>query len=95
MTHSARLTNTYLGLWEVYVVPPGDIPSSQWPAHDFARTVPIPTPNERVTALAALGYEIADEADWEWREISADEGDEAVRLLASTTVRPVMDGGAA
>ncbi|MBC9726207.1 DUF6303 family protein [Streptomyces sp. TRM68367] len=91
MTQYARMTNTFLGLWEVYVPLP-DTPSGRWPAHDFDRTDPIPTPQERGRALAALGYEIADGGEWQWQE-STCRGD-VVRLTASVPVRPVVDGGA-
>ncbi|MGW0775608.1 DUF6303 family protein [Streptomyces sp. NPDC002835] len=92
MTRTARLSNTFLGDWEVYVVT--DAPDAlDWPTHRFGRSAPIPTLDQRVEALAALGYAPVGGAEWEWLELS-DLGDTRVWLFASLTVRRV-DGGAA
>lgn len=90
MTHSARLSNSFNGEWELYVVI-GDTTSQHWPAHDFRRSAPVPTPAERAAALTALGYEVADGAEWEWMELSSDPA-EPVELLASADVRPIGGG---
>ncbi|MGW2582363.1 DUF6303 family protein [Streptomyces virginiae] len=89
MKHSARLSNGYNGDWEVYVVTSGT-PSLLWPEHDFGRTLPVPTTAERITALAALGYEAVDGAKWDWQELSSGATDR-VRLLADLDVRPIGD----
>lgn len=85
MTHSARLTNSPFGEWEIYVV--NDGPSQCWPSYEFRRIQPIPTLAERTAALARLGYEVVDEAVWEWQEMHNGTGAD-VRLLASLDVHP-------
>ncbi|MFF8843803.1 DUF6303 family protein [Streptomyces sp. NPDC015127] len=87
MTHSARLSNSYEGEWELYVVT-DSLNSRDWPDHDFGRSVPVPTLLERVEALASLGYLIADGALWEWQELPSGHA-ERVRLLAAVDVRPI------
>ncbi|WP_327414418.1 DUF6303 family protein [Streptomyces sp. NBC_01233] len=89
MMPSARLANGYSGEWEVYVVTNGT-PSQDWPEHDFGRSTPVPTLAERAAALAGLGYEGADGAEWEWQEFHGDATDR-VRLLAALDVRPIED----
>ncbi|WP_391653050.1 DUF6303 family protein, partial [Streptomyces tamarix] len=54
MKPSARLTNSFAGEWELYVVTGGT--SLNWPEHPFKRTGPVPTLDERAEALALLGY---------------------------------------
>ncbi|MFF9181780.1 DUF6303 family protein [Streptomyces misionensis] len=90
MKCSARLTNSFCGEWEVYVVTGGM--SLDWPEHPFERTGPVPTLQERVEALALLGYRVADNAEWEWQELPSGVMDR-VELLASVDVEPM--GGAA
>lgn len=90
MTHSARVANGYYGTWEVYVVTDSPSPKD-WPDHDFARTSPAPTLAERATALALLGYEIVDGAQWEWCELDGEDTD-PVRLLGSVNVRRIPPG---
>nr|CAH60141.1 hypothetical protein [Streptomyces tenjimariensis] len=90
MTLTARLSNGFLGGWEVYVVLHGRR-GLEWPAREFGRTAPVPTLNERAAALAALGYEVEDGAVWTWQEHTYG-GDERVRLFASVEVRPVQTG---
>ncbi|MFZ4240722.1 DUF6303 family protein [Streptomyces murinus] len=90
MTHSARLTNSFIGEWEIYVVTSGV--SLEWPDHPFERAMPIPTLQERADALAQLGYRVADNAVWEWQETPSGVMDR-VELLASVDVEPI--GGAA
>ncbi|MFJ4315799.1 DUF6303 family protein [Streptomyces lavendulae] len=86
MTHSARMTNSPFGEWEIYVV--NDGPSQGWPTYEFRRIQPVPTLTERVAALTELGYEEADDAVWEWQEMR--NGPRAdVTLLASLDVRPI------
>lgn len=90
MKHSARLSNSFSGDWEVYVVSSA-VPSLKWPEHDFGRGAPVPTLAERIEALAGLGYEPADGTTWQWQELVS--GTTArVRLLATLDVRPI--GGA-
>ncbi|MEU6481443.1 DUF6303 family protein [Streptomyces sp. NPDC047017] len=90
MTHSARLTNSFIGEWDLYVVTGGA--SWEWPEHSFERTCPVPTLQERADALALLGYALPDGAEWEWQELPSGVMDR-VELLASVDVRPL--GGAA
>ncbi|MFI7352721.1 DUF6303 family protein [Streptomyces avidinii] len=90
MSHSARLSNSYSGDWEVYVVSSG-VPSLNWPEHDFGHSAPVPTLAERTEALAGLGYEATDGAAWQWQELHSD-ATARVRLLAALDVRPI--GGA-
>ncbi|MFB6807449.1 DUF6303 family protein [Streptomyces sp. NPDC056387] len=88
MTHSARLTNSPFGEWELYVVTDGLCQG--WPTYKFHRIQPIPTLDERTAAMARLGYEAADEARWEWLEMdNGDAGD--VALLAAFDVCPIGD----
>ncbi|MFH8435164.1 DUF6303 family protein [Streptomyces sp. NPDC018007] len=84
MTYSARLSNSFFGEWELYVVT--DRTSLEWPDHSFGRTGPVPTVQERVDALAALGFVLADDAGWEWQERPTGITDR-VRLLASVDVQ--------
>ncbi|MFE9683031.1 DUF6303 family protein [Streptomyces sp. NPDC006285] len=90
MTYSARLTNSFIGEWELYVVTDGT--SLDWPEHSFERTAPAPTVQERADALALLGYCVEQDATWEWQEIPTGVMDR-VELLASVDVSP-MGGGA-
>lgn len=85
-TLSARLSNAFGDLWELYIVTDG--PSVDWPEHLFNRTMPVPTLDERVQALAALGFEQATGAEWEWQELPCGPTDRA-RLLGAVDVRPV------
>ncbi|MFV2117058.1 DUF6303 family protein [Streptomyces sp. Act-28] len=89
MTHSARLTNSFAGEWELYVVT--DTTSLTWPEHPFGRTGPVPTPAERADALALLGYAVVEGAEWEWQELPNGPMDR-VELLAAVDVRQI--GGA-
>ncbi|RSS21771.1 DUF6303 family protein [Streptomyces sp. WAC08452] len=90
MTYGARLSNSFQGEWELYVVT--DRMSLDWPEHSFGRTGPVPTVQERVDALAQLGYVLADGAVWEWQECSTGVMDR-VELLASVDVQR-KDGAA-
>jgi len=90
MRHSARLTNSFVGEWELYVVTDGT--NLEWPERTFGRTAPVPTLQERADALALLGYRVAGDATWEWQEIPSGVMDR-VELLASVDVQPL--GGAA
>ncbi|MBQ0881820.1 MULTISPECIES: DUF6303 family protein [unclassified Streptomyces] len=90
MTYGARLSNSFHGEWELYVVT--DRISLDWPEHSFGRTGPVPTVQERVDALAQLGYVLADGAVWEWQECSTGVMDR-VELLASVDVQR-KDGAA-
>ncbi|MFK4118459.1 DUF6303 family protein [Streptomyces longwoodensis] len=90
MTHGARLSNSFLGEWELYVVT--DLMSQEWPEHSFNRTGPVPTVQERADALAQLGYVLADGAEWTWQELRTGPMDR-VELLASVDVEP-KDGAA-
>ncbi|WP_411113372.1 DUF6303 family protein [Streptomyces sp. 029-5] len=80
------------GWWHAYVVLPTGS-SSLWPEYDWHRDAPVPTVGERAQVLAALGYEVAPGAEWEWCEDSYRPGDPSspVRLIATVTVQPVPE----
>ncbi|WP_199546655.1 DUF6303 family protein [Streptomyces sp. N35] len=54
--------------WELYVVVYGTY--ERWPAHRWptSRRHHIPTPEQRIEALAELDYRPAEGAVWEWQE---------------------------
>ncbi|MEU0162193.1 DUF6303 family protein [Streptomyces sp. NPDC006261] len=89
MTYGARLSNSFQGEWELYVIT--DRISLEWPEHSFGRSGPVPTVQERVDVLARLGFVLPDGAGWEWRELPAGVMDR-VELLASVDVQ--RKGGA-
>ncbi|MEV7720825.1 DUF6303 family protein, partial [Streptomyces sp. NPDC088184] len=66
MLPQARMATGVAGTWVLYVLT--DAPLLEWPAHEFRRVAPVPSPEERAQALAALGYAVEDSAEWEWRE---------------------------
>ncbi|MFD4025581.1 DUF6303 family protein [Streptomyces sp. NPDC058576] len=82
--YSARLTNNFDGEWELFVVTDGL--SLNWPEHSFERVGPVPTVQERADVLAALGFAVADGAEWAWLECTTGVMDR-VELLASVDVR--------
>ncbi|MCM2392508.1 DUF6303 family protein [Streptomyces albipurpureus] len=82
----------YRGGWELFIG--SEDPVDDWPEHAFGPGHPIPTAAERAAALAALGYEIPDGAEWEWRESPGGPMDR-VELDATIPVRPAAMGGAA
>jgi hypothetical protein len=84
MTYGARLSNSFHGGWELYVIT--DRMNLDWPEHSFGRTGPVPTVQERADALAQLGYVLADGAVWEWQECRTGPMDR-VELLASVDVQ--------
>ncbi|WP_406244237.1 DUF6303 family protein [Streptomyces anulatus] len=90
MTCGARLSNSFHGDWELYVIT--DRMSLDWPEHSFGRTGPVPTLQERADALAQLGFVLADDAGWEWQECPTGVMDR-VELLASVNVQR-KDGAA-
>ncbi|MGW1517560.1 DUF6303 family protein [Streptomyces sp. NPDC002287] len=92
MSHVARLTNSFMGEWELYIVTA--TPVRDWPFHEFGRTGPVPTLAERTAALTALGYEPAEGVEWAWRERQNDFADR-VELTASLTVRALAADKAA
>ncbi|MFB8124177.1 DUF6303 family protein [Streptomyces bacillaris] len=87
--YGARLSNSFQGEWELYVVTDGI--SLEWPEQSFGRSGPVPTVQERADALAQLGFILMDGAEWKWQELPAGVMDR-VRLLASVNVR--RKGGA-
>ncbi|MEV2262514.1 DUF6303 family protein [Streptomyces anulatus] len=90
MTYGARLSNSFYGVWELYVVTGGI--SVDWPEHSFGQTGPVPTLQERTDALARLGFVLVDDAGWQWQEHPTGVTDH-VHLLASANVRR-KDGAA-
>ncbi|MFE3471261.1 DUF6303 family protein [Streptomyces bacillaris] len=82
--YGARLSNSFQGEWELYVVTDGI--SLEWPEHSFGRSGPVPTVQERVDVLARLGFVPTEGAEWEWQELPAGVMDR-VELLASVDVQ--------
>ncbi|ATY96988.1 DUF6303 family protein [Streptomyces cavourensis] len=87
--YGARLSNSFRGEWELYVVTDGI--SLEWPEHSFGRSGPVPSVQERVDVLARLGFVPTEGAEWEWQELPAGVMDR-VELLASVDVQ--RKGGA-
>ncbi|MCX4802515.1 MULTISPECIES: DUF6303 family protein [unclassified Streptomyces] len=90
MTHSARISKTCRGEWEIYIVTDSPLPGD-WPEFSFDRVSSVPTLGERTAALAVLGYEVVDGARWEWLELGDDETG-PVRFLGMLDVRRVRSG---
>ncbi|MFE2556642.1 DUF6303 family protein [Streptomyces sp. NPDC059352] len=91
----ARKGNTQRAHWELYVVLLGS--SDPWPAFQWpvSRRNVIPTLDERVRALASLGYRLAPGAQWEWQESEtpAYHGHpSAVVMLGGTRAVPTAKG---
>ncbi|WP_225846968.1 DUF6303 family protein [Streptomyces sp. HPF1205] len=79
------------GRWLLFVVLLG-VPLSQYPEHQWPEGTPIPTPAQRREALAALGYQAAPGAEWEWAEMSSDPDTRdagPVELFAAIDVQPI------
>lgn len=83
--------------WELYVVvynTTATWPSFQWPV---SKRHTIPTPAERVEALARLGYQPAPGAEWEWQESETPayhDHPSAVSMLGTIRIVPLdQDGG--
>ncbi|MFJ1913181.1 DUF6303 family protein [Streptomyces sp. NPDC088147] len=90
-TFQAQMANNG-GRWHAFVVLlPGSV--SLWPEHDWYRDAPVPTLTERTQVLAALGYEIAAGAEWEWTESSDvyDDPSSPVLLIATVTVQALPE----
>ncbi|MER7664860.1 DUF6303 family protein [Streptomyces sp. NPDC096193] len=79
------------GGWRLYVARLDG--QSHWPEQDLGRWAAVPTVQQRSRAVAALGYVLTDDTDWEWTEDSAILGDpsSAVVLIASATVREATE----
>ncbi|MER6334652.1 DUF6303 family protein [Streptomyces sp. NPDC001034] len=77
------------GRWRLYVVVLNT--TDAWAEYSFGRTGRVPTRAERAEALAVLGYELGQDAQWRWVEDSETPDDPAspVLLIAATQVRPV------
>ena len=81
----ARMATGASGTWVLYVLT--DAPLLEWPMHDFGRVTPMPTVQERVGALTALGYAVDGGPEWEW---NATRNTPTPRhLWAATPVRPI------
>lgn len=74
--------------WYLFVHPVGPWPT-QCPEYRWGDGDDIPTPVQRRTALAAIGYEPAAGGEWEWTEINPEQDDLPVALLAAIDVRPI------
>ncbi|MCX4415637.1 DUF6303 family protein [[Kitasatospora] papulosa] len=86
----ARMATQASGTWVLYVLT--DAPCMEWPMHDFGRVTPMPTVQERIRALTALGYAVADGPEWEW---NATRTSPAPRhLWAAIAVRALTPAGA-
>jgi hypothetical protein len=88
--YGARLSNSFHGEWELYVIT--DRMSLDWPEYSFGQGGPIPTLQERAEALSRLGFVLPDGATWEWQESPTGVMDR-VELMASVDVRR-KDGAA-
>ncbi|MFB7031742.1 MULTISPECIES: DUF6303 family protein [unclassified Streptomyces] len=84
-----------LARWRLFVALPNtacDWPAFEWPV---SRRHTIPTPDERVRALASLGYGLAPDVTWSWSEDETPEyhdHPQAVSLIGSANVVPLSDG---
>lgn len=84
--------------WELYLVVYNT--TDQWPAHKWpaSRRHQVPTIDERTSALAALGYAPAPDAEWRWQE-TTDPGyhghPSAPTFLGSIDVVPLEQAQAA
>ncbi|WP_406359963.1 DUF6303 family protein [Streptomyces sp. NBC_01544] len=88
-THTAVLAESCTtGRWRVFVALMNT--TEAWPEHVFT-SPEVPTRAARTTALALLGYEPIEGAEWEWSE---DSDDAPVHLLASLTVGKRAGGAA-
>ncbi|MFE5239924.1 MULTISPECIES: DUF6303 family protein [unclassified Streptomyces] len=83
----ARMATGASGTWVLYVLT--DAPFLQWPMHDFGRVSPMPTVQERVRALTALGYAIAGGPEWEWNTTRPSPAPR--HLWAAIAVRPLVE----
>lgn len=102
LAHMSRPCCTFGGRpparpWELFVAVGGNN-VADWPEHTWPRRrgALIPSVAERAEALASLGFEPVDGADWSWQEYES-EGHAhppVVRLLASIEVRPLGEAGA-
>ncbi|MFJ8976020.1 DUF6303 family protein [Streptomyces sp. NPDC102282] len=90
----ARMATQASGTWVLYVLT--DAPCMEWPMHDFGRVTPMPTVQERVRALTALGYAVAGGPEWEW---NATRTSPAPRHLWAAIpvcpITPAVNGGSA
>ncbi|SES44384.1 hypothetical protein SAMN04487983_105533 [Streptomyces sp. yr375] len=88
-THTAVLSvSPATGTWRVFVTVPKTV--GPWPEHVIG-TRQIPVPAARTAALALLGYEGVEGAEWQWCEDTTDHGG-PVRLLAGLAVRERAGG---
>ncbi|MFD3657113.1 DUF6303 family protein [Streptomyces sp. NPDC058620] len=88
-THTALLAESRsTDRWRVFVALMNT--TDAWPEQVFTG-LEVPTRAARTAALALLGYEPVEGAEWEWSE---DSDDAQVHLLASLPVRE-RTGGAA
>lgn len=76
------------GGWRLSVVT-GDA-AGDWPRTDV-RTPGVPARAQRREALAALGFEVVPDADWEWRETLYPDGENREPELVATTVVRLLD----
>ncbi|MFF3899124.1 DUF6303 family protein [[Kitasatospora] papulosa] len=86
----ARMATQASGTWVLYVLT--DAPCMEWPMHDFGRVTPMPTVQERVRALAAVGYAVSGGPEWEWN--ATPHSPAARHLWATIAVRSLTPAGA-
>ncbi|CBG72642.1 conserved hypothetical protein [Streptomyces scabiei 87.22] len=79
--------------WQLFVVMTGRV--DDWPVFTWPTSAPVPPVEERTAVLAALGYRLSDDAEWEWCEDATSAYHPhpvRVSLMAAAQVRP-LDGG--
>jgi hypothetical protein len=86
-TDRALLSQKVDGRWALVVVLLG-VPGSKYPEFIWPKDAPAPTPADRRTVLADLGYQVAPGAEWQWCEAYPDPDHDttAVELIAATDV---------
>ncbi|MFE6835269.1 DUF6303 family protein [Streptomyces sp. NPDC057705] len=79
------------GRWRLFVAL--SVRGADWPTHYFTGPA-VPSVVERSRVLTALGFTLADGAEWSWTEDSERFDDPAspVILIALAPVEPVVGG---
>ncbi|MFC8008883.1 DUF6303 family protein [Streptomyces cinereoruber] len=81
--------------WRLFIPTSGPVDEwleFEWPT---SRRHTVPTPDERVRALASLGYRLAPGAQWDWIEDETPayhDHPQAISFLGSAGIVPLPDG---
>lgn len=81
--------------WQLYVAMSGLV--SEWPTFTWPTTTEIPSIEARKAALAYLGFALAEDAEWEWTELTGPDyhpHPARVLLLGAVKVQPLENGAA-